>query len=282
MNYGLTNVACNARDALIQTAQTVMEAGDDVSPRGKLTRELRHYTVVVLNPRDWSCAGINAAWSAKVAAVEAVQLIGGFSDASWTLSMLPNFEPYLNPETKQFDGAYGRRTGLVLHETIRRLQTDPDTRQAIVPIFTQDDGLRVSSLDYPCTLNLHFLIRNGKLDLDVTMRSNDVNWGFKHDVTQFCLLQITVAQLLGIDPGIYTHTANSMHLYEESFDWVDELYEDGIDDQLDDFLQYGDGIGSRAAQTYQDVAWRARCVAYDIPMPDESDTERYLRKVLHA
>ena len=46
------------------------------------------------------------------------------------------------------------------------------------------------------------------------MRSNDVWWGVPYDVFQFTFLQIQLAQVLGLEPGVYTHQAGSFHLYD--------------------------------------------------------------------
>lgn len=220
--YGTTIFAANAREALALTGREVLTMGTVVKPRGMLTRELRHCTVIVEDPTDWACDGINANWSPVVAAVEAVQLIGGFSDPPWVLERVASLRPFMNEEGA-FDGAYGPRSGGVLEAVVARLQDDVDTRQAIIPMYDFRDATRKNSKDYPCTLSLHFLIRGGRLDLDVTMRSNDVDWGLKHDMSQFMLLQCSVANLLELPAGRYAHTSNSMHIYERSFDWADNL-----------------------------------------------------------
>lgn len=221
--YGLRVHAPFARAALADVADLVLTQGDEVRPRGMLTKELRHLTVVVEDPTDWSLAGMNANWSPKIAAVEGISLCGGFSDVEWMRPRAPSLVQFANEETGELDGAYGPRVEATLPEVVRRLRKDKDTRQAIIPIYEREHALNPKSKDYPCTMTLHFLIRSGRLDLDVSMRSNDVNWGLKHDLSQFMILQCTVANLLGILPGMYVHTADSMHLYEESFEWARNL-----------------------------------------------------------
>jgi thymidylate synthase len=50
--------------------------------------------------------------------------------------------------------------------------------------------------DVPCTLTLQFLIRQGRLDMIVNMRSNDLLWGFSYDITQFAFVQRLLAMCL--------------------------------------------------------------------------------------
>jgi thymidylate synthase len=77
----------------------------------------------------------------------------------------------------------------------------------------------------PCTLSLVFQIRDNKLQLSVTMRSNDIIWGFCNDSYVFTLLQEYVANDLGIEMGEYVHHSISMHIYERHFDMLHSDFE---------------------------------------------------------
>lgn len=90
------------------------------------------------------------------------------------------------------------------------LQEYPDTRQAVIHIKEASDK---ESRDINCTVYLQFFIRNGKLYMTSSMRSNDIWLGFPYDVFQFTCMQILMSMELGIPLGEYTHIANSLHLY---------------------------------------------------------------------
>src|SRR5260370_41880706 len=49
------------------------------------------------------------------------------------------------------------------------------------------------------------------------MRSNDAWLGLPYDVFTFTRIQAYVAAAVGVEPGRYTHTVGSLHLYER--DW---------------------------------------------------------------
>ena len=77
------------------------------------------------------------------------------------------------------------------------------------------DGKEISdyAFDTPCTYAVQFTIVNNRLDMCVTMRSNDLWYGFCNDQYQFSKLQETVSERLEIETGVYYHFAHNMHLY---------------------------------------------------------------------
>lgn len=62
---------------------------------------------------------------------------------------------------------------------------------------------------------MQFLPRKGKLNLAVTMRSNDVYVGFPGDIFAFTFIQEIVARSIGLDIGKYSHFVGSLHLYDK-------------------------------------------------------------------
>jgi len=101
-----------------------------------------------------------------------------------------------------------------LEMVIEMLKHNKDTRQACVSIY---DGKEISdyAFDTPCTYAVQFTIVNDRLDMCVTMRSNDLWYGFCNDQYQFSKLQEMVSKRLEIDTGVYYHFAHNMHLYND-------------------------------------------------------------------
>ena len=99
-----------------------------------------------------------------------------------------------------------------LTKIIRMLQDNPDTRQACISIY---DGKEINDYRYdtPCTYAIQFTILRGKLDMCITMRSNDLWYGFCNDQYCFSELQKMVAKEVGVEVGVYYHFAHNMHLY---------------------------------------------------------------------
>ena len=71
------------------------------------------------------------------------------------------------------------------------------------------------TFDTPCTYAIQFTIVHNKLDMCITMRSNDLWYGFCNDQYQFSKLQEMVSKRLKIETGAYYHFAHNMHLYND-------------------------------------------------------------------
>ena len=101
-----------------------------------------------------------------------------------------------------------------LDMVVEMLRHNPDTRQACISIY---DGKEITDYAYdtPCTYAIQFTIVNDRLDMCVTMRSNDLWYGFCNDQYQFSKLQEMVSKRLRIETGTYYHFAHNMHLYND-------------------------------------------------------------------
>jgi thymidylate synthase len=101
-----------------------------------------------------------------------------------------------------------------LDRIIQMLQDNPDNRQCAISIY---DGKEIDDYthDTPCTYAVQFTILHGRLDMCVTMRSNDLWYGFCNDQYQFSKLQEMVSKRLKIETGVYYHFAHNMHLYND-------------------------------------------------------------------
>lgn len=95
----------------------------------------------------------------------------------------------------------------------RLLIKNPASRQAVIHIKEARDLASYPTKDVNCTLTLQFFVRNGKLDLIVNMRSNDIWLGLPYDLFNFTCMQILMAMELGIEVGTYYHNAGSLHMY---------------------------------------------------------------------
>ena len=106
-----------------------------------------------------------------------------------------------------------------LDDVIRQLRKSPTSRRAVIQIFSAEDNTKNPSTgkrhkEVPYYTTLQFLLRNGRLNLIATMRSNDAYIGIPHDVFCFTMLQEMVARILGAELGHYYHFVGSMHLYD--------------------------------------------------------------------
>ena len=120
-----------------------------------------------------------------------------------------------NPKNKvNSNYGYQWERNAQLDMIIETLRQKPDTRQAAISIY---DGKEITDYAYdtPCTYAVQFTIVNNRLDMCVTMRSNDLWYGFCNDQYQFSKLQELIALKLDIETGTYYHFAHNMHLYND-------------------------------------------------------------------
>lgn len=127
-------------------------------------------------------------------------------------------------------GAYGPR--LIgqgqLEKVIAHLSGQPTTRKAVIQLFGYEDILDPKDkISPPCTCSFQFLLRDGKLGLIVSMRSNDAYLGLSHDIFCFTMIQEFVARCLGVEVGTYKHFVGSLHLYEKNFDEAKRFVKEG-------------------------------------------------------
>ena len=95
-----------------------------------------------------------------------------------------------------------------------KLKNNKDTRHAAISIYDCKEHPKYEK-DTPCTYAVQFTIMHGRLDICVTMRSNDLWFGFCNDQYCFSRLQEMVSKRLNIEPGVYYHFAHNMHLYND-------------------------------------------------------------------
>lgn len=204
------------RNGYVDLANRVMAAGRTVNPRGEVTRELEDVTVVIRDLADVLPVGVGRKLNLDVACMEALQLIGGRATPQLLEVASPHFKKFAEFDG-HYHGAYGQRVGTQLDHVINKIKHDPSTRQAVITLWDPvKDNLR-GYKDYPCTIALGFRLRGDKVNLSVVMRSNDLFLGLAYDAFQFTQALWTVANVLSVEPGTYSHTAWSLHIYERNF-----------------------------------------------------------------
>jgi thymidylate synthase len=195
----------------------IIDNGDIVAPRGKLTKELLgHVTKFDM---------------ARPVVVDEMRKLGYrfmCAEAAWILSgdnRVATIAPYskvisrFSDDGVFFFGAYGPRIRDQVRHVVAALVNDPDTRQAVIEIWRPNPPI---TKDVPCTLTVQFMLRDGKLDCFVNMRSSDVWLGVPYDWFNFSMLTGYVCLLLrdktgdAVRPGVMHFNAASQHLYEEN------------------------------------------------------------------
>ncbi len=253
----------------------VLKHSTERSPRGRATLDAGFTVIELETPYRALAHGTGRDLSRNIAVAEAIQLIGGFSSPELLHRASPNFRGYTEDDGT-FHGAYGKRIGFQVLAVVEKLRRDPDTRQAVITLWDQWLDNLPDKRDYPCTVMLQFEIEDGRLVMNVVMRSNDAWLGLPYDIFQFTQLQISVANTLGVLCGTYRHTALSLHIYEENIYAATKLH--SPDDSPSSVAEQPAGVGVFGHSSYSDVMKRARMLSARIEPPVETDSERCYRE----
>jgi thymidylate synthase len=104
------------------------------------------------------------------------------------------------------------------------LRKNPESRRATM-IYTRPNMWYDYSFngrsDFMCTNAVQYMIRYGKLEAVVQMRSNDVVFGYKNDYAWQKYVLDTLANDLEVIPGSIHWNVGSLHVYSRHFDLVD-------------------------------------------------------------
>lgn len=206
----------NFSDAWFATLFRAIQHGDQVSPRGMKTRELRWDQLTVDDPMTFPVRVDGRNFADVIGVLEATSLVGQFSIPELFTDRIAKFKEFTDAGV--FHGSYGARIHGRLSDLVSTLANDMDSRQAVLTIFDARSDLGAEKRDIPCTLSVQFLVRDDRLDARVTMRSNDLWLGTPYDFQQFAILQASVAQALDLKPGRYVHSAGSLHFYERDLE----------------------------------------------------------------
>lgn len=202
-------------EAWVTEVRKTLVLSPSASPRGMATKERTFVQFEVLYPMSFPVRAEGRIFRDTVGYLEGLSNIAQVNVPIAFTDRVRNFNQFTDDGV--FWGAYGARLHGQIGDLVKKLQSDPDTRQAVMTIFNGGKDLSAAKRDIPCTVMMQFLLRDGELGMRVTMRSNDLWLGTPYDFTQFAILQATIAQALGVQPGVYVHSVGSLHLYER--DW---------------------------------------------------------------
>lgn len=130
-------------------------------------------------------------------------------------------------------GAYGPRLFAMrgnvdqIANVTELLRRRPTSRRAVIQLFNAED-IASEHKEVPCTTTLQFHLRQNRLHLSVTLRSNDAYWGLPHDVFCFTMLQEMMACRLGAELGEYYQYVGSMHVYDDFLPEMQQYIAEGF------------------------------------------------------
>lgn len=209
-----------ASEALPAILGDLLQHGAELGSRNGRVKEFLNTQIVLTEPTRREVLSLNRKANVFAQIAETMWVLAGRNDIEWLSAYLPRAKDY-SDDGETWRGGYGPRIrgghfGFdQVEHVIDLLRADPLSRRAVIAIYDPQTDANPGK-DIPCNDFLQFQNRLGELHLAVTVRSNDMMWGWSGiNAFEWSTLQEIVASLLGVGVGPLTFNIGSMHLYEQ-------------------------------------------------------------------
>ena len=202
------------RSILTQLLGAPAVEGTGTGRTGQPTREALNYLFSLDQPRHRLTTSLRL----HVAAARFVWMMA----ANNRLADIAFYEPKVRSFTDDDLTVPGSNYGMRLRQpqpgldqlegVLARLKERGPTRRAAVSIYQAHDSTRESK-DIPCAFGMFFHNRSHKLDVTIVMRSNNAHHLLPFNIFEFSMLAEVVAVEAGLELGVLTYFAGSMHIY---------------------------------------------------------------------
>jgi len=151
--------------------------------------------------------------------MEALWMLYGSDEVDWPAYFAKRMFDYADEGV--LHGAYGYRWRYALGPDqlwliARELAENPNSRRAVLQMWSVSLDLRKEYKDLPCNTHAYFDLRGGVLNMTVCCRSNDALWGaYGANAVHFSVLQEYLAAWLKKPIGVYRQFSNNFHIYTD-------------------------------------------------------------------
>jgi thymidylate synthase len=158
-------------------------------------------------------------------------MITGCTDNDAILKEYPNIARFMEkPKSDDlpanFNTFYGPRILQQLPHIEKELKEHPDTRRAVISILDKDDVLLLDkdeSLEFPCCDSATFFIREGKLNIHLHMRSQNMGQVLKLDMYLWGRFTCEFANRLNLPIGKFTSSVVSAHIFNKDKQYLQSI-----------------------------------------------------------
>lgn len=162
--------------------------------------------------------------------MESLWMLAGRDDAAFLDRYVSDFGSRYAEADGHLHGAYGRRwrasypiydkdntiIGYMnqLRIIVKMLRENLHDRRAVIQMWDAKEDLGYNARDIPCNTHIYPRVVNGKLDISVECRSNDIVWGaYGANAVHFAFLQEYLAAGIGVGIGKMYQFSNNFHGY---------------------------------------------------------------------
>lgn len=191
-----------------ELVKKILRSGEIVrTEMNDITKELRNVLIEITNPSDKSISSKYPFGENAVREYVNQLLYGAKNKFSY------DYHSRLF-EWKCFDDC-----GVVnqIEYIIEKLKKEMNSRRALAITWNPyvDTSDLSNSVSVPCLQYVQFLVRNGKLEMSVVFRSNDVLLAYHSNAIGLITLGEKVAKEIGVELSKYCHYIVSAHIYVE-------------------------------------------------------------------
>jgi len=273
----------NINEAQLYIVRQLLETGQSVETRGFKTLELSPVFFSVTNPRKRITTLSGRNWNFAAALGELSWHLATSNEVDFIANYLSGWKNYSEDNKRITGSCYGKR----IFETdkngrnkwadiIDLLRDDIHSRRAVISLLDSEIHINASVPDISCTVSLQFLVRNGKIDLIVNMRSNDIIWGLPYDFFFFSYLQELMSFELNMPIGTYYHLASSMHIYERHYEMANRIISGNI--PFNDLQM--PAMPSNKIQEFLDAEYKIRTAQADLQYINSINIDVYWKELL--
>lgn len=217
----------NVNDALVKAIDLIKIEGSNTSTRNGNAIEFQTpVTTVYHRPKERVMIYKERDANPFFHLMESMWMFAGRNDVRWLGKYSKMISSY-STDGETFNAAYGNRIRNhfdmdQFKEAIYRLKTYPNDRRTVIQMWDGHIDLSRTNdeLDIPCNTAMYLSVQNGKLNMTVTNRSNDMLWGaYGANAVHFSFFQEYIAAAVGVDIGIYYQMSNNLHVYTDFGPW---------------------------------------------------------------
>ena len=212
----------NITEALVNTLNNILNNGICVGSRDQEQMEVLSTLTKIQYPTERFLVLPYRNNNVFAQVAETLWVLSGRNDLAFLSYYLPRAEDF-SDDKLTWRAAYGPRLrnwkGKVdqLQEVVKRFKEDPLTKRAVMIIFDPESDYQQTK-DVPCNNWLHFIQRDGYVDLHVTVRANDAIWGFSGiNFFEWSVLHEIIANTLGWKVGKLSWYVGTFHIYSRHY-----------------------------------------------------------------
>ena len=218
INTIMTNIETefyNANDAFEYFYKTISKHGRKFADTRALfnvgfTIHKPQLSYIAAHYRNWNLDYAKAEWNWYLSGDKNIKKLGEI------YGKIPPIWKRMADEDGNVNSNYGYQwqRNQQLDYVIDKLKKHKHTRHAAISIYDGKEHDQFAT-DTPCTYAVQFTNVENRLNMCVTMRSNDLWYGFCNDQYQFSKLQELVCKETGLKMGTYFHFAHNLHIYSD-------------------------------------------------------------------